>query len=105
MPIILAFFTGNWSDRRGRKLLLILGLFSKFIYSFMIIVNSLIESWGVNMIIYTANLPSTLLGGDVAIFSACFAYISDVSTVEQRTLRVTILDAIYLSAMPLGKHF
>ncbi|XP_033222301.1 thymic stromal cotransporter homolog [Belonocnema kinseyi] len=101
-PIILAFFIGNWSDRHGRKLLLILGLFGKLIYSLMIIVNSLILSWGINMIIYTASIPSTLFGADVAIFASCFAYISDVSTLEQRTLRVTILDAVYLSAMPMG---
>lgn len=104
-PIILAFFIGNWSDRRGRKLLLILGLFGKLIYSLMIVVNSLILSWGVNMIIYTASVPSTLFGADAAIFASCFAYISDVSTVEERTLRVTILDAVYLSAMPMGRFF
>lgn len=102
LPIVLAFFIGNWSDRRGRKLFLILGLFSKLIYSSMIVVNSLMTSWGINMIIYTASIPSTLFGADVAIFGACFAYISDISTVENRTIRVTILDVVYLSAIPLG---
>ena len=104
-PIILAFFMGNWSDRHGRKLLLILGLFGKLFYSIMIVVNSLILSWGVNMIIYTASIPSTLFGADVAIFASCFAYISDISTVEERTLRVIILDAVYLSAMPMGRYY
>jgi hypothetical protein len=39
---------------------------------------------------------------DVAIFASAFAYISDVSTVENRTLRITILDVCYLSTMPTG---
>lgn len=53
-------------------------------------------------IIYTATIPSALTGADVAIFASCFAYISDISTVKNRTTRVTILDVCYLSAMPTG---
>ncbi|KAH0953503.1 hypothetical protein HN011_010038 [Eciton burchellii] len=102
VPIILAMFYGNWSDRRGRKLPLILGLTGKFIYSFMIVVNSMMDTWHLNMVVYTATLPMSILGGDVAIFGSCFAYISDVCSVQQRTLRITILDVIYLSTMPLG---
>ncbi|KAF7400515.1 hypothetical protein HZH66_005699 [Vespula vulgaris] len=102
VPIILALFFGNWSDRHGRKLPLILGLIGKFIYSFMIIINSLISSWNLNMVVYTASLPMGMLGGNVAIFASCFSYISDITTVQQRTLRITILDVIYLSTMPTG---
>ncbi|XP_025075002.1 proton-coupled folate transporter isoform X1 [Pogonomyrmex barbatus] len=102
VPIILAMFYGNWSDRHGRKLPLVLGLTGKFIYSFMIVINSIMETWNVNMIIYTATLPMSILGGDVAIFASCFSYISDVSSMQQRTLRITILDVVYLSTMPSG---
>lgn len=40
VPIVLALFLGSWSDRRGRKLPLLLGLFGKLIYSLMVIVNA-----------------------------------------------------------------
>lgn len=40
VPIILAFYMGAWSDKRGRKIPLIMGLTGKLIYSSMIIVNS-----------------------------------------------------------------
>jgi len=102
VPIILAMFYGNWSDQHGRKLPLILGLVGKLIYSFMIIINSMMDTWKLNMVVYTASLPMSLLGGDVAIFASCFAYLSDVCFVEQRTLRITILDVVYLSTMPTG---
>lgn len=102
VPIILAMFIGNWSDRRGRKLPLVIGLVGKFIYSFMVVVNSMMETWNLNMVIYTASIPMGLLGGDVAIFAACFAYVSDITTVQQRTMRVMILDVVYLSTMPTG---
>lgn len=104
VPIILALWFGNWSDRRGRKLPLLIGLCGKFIYSGMVIVNTVMVDWDVYMIIYTASLPMGMLGGDVAIFACCFSYISDVSSVRHRTLRVTILDVIYLSTMPTGKN-
>lgn len=39
VPIIIALFLGSWSDRRGRKLPLLLGLTGKLIYSISIIFN------------------------------------------------------------------
>ncbi|XP_035794014.1 proton-coupled folate transporter-like [Anopheles albimanus] len=102
VPIFLAMFLGAWSDRRGRKLPLVLGLCGKLFYSVMIVVNTRMPTWPVEYIIYTATLPSVLTGADIAIFASCFAYISDITTVEQRTLRITILDATYLSTMPIG---
>lgn len=101
-PIILALFLGSFSDRRGRKLPLLMGLVGKFIYSTMIVVNAKMSTWPVEYIIYTATLPSAITGADVAIFASCFAYISDITTLQQRTIRVTILDAVYLTAMPTG---
>ncbi|XP_022916345.1 probable peptidoglycan muropeptide transporter SLC46 isoform X2 [Onthophagus taurus] len=100
--IILAFFMGAWADRRGRKLPLTLGLIGKFYYSTMIIVNSQQKDWPVEYIIYTATIPMTITGADVAIFAAAFTYITDVSSPENRTLRVTILEVCYLATMPTG---
>lgn len=39
---------------------------------------------------------------DVAIFACAFAYISDITSVKDRMLRITILDVVYLSTMPTG---
>ncbi|XP_058448236.1 proton-coupled folate transporter [Malaya genurostris] len=102
VPIVLALFLGAWSDRRGRKLPLILGLTGKLIYSVMIVVNTRMDNWPVEYIIYTATIPSVLTGADIAIFASCFAYISDVTSVADRTIRILILDGTYLSTMPIG---
>lgn len=101
-PIILALFMGAWSDKRGRKLPLILGLIGKLYYSSMIILNATQPSWPLMYVVYTATLPMAFTGADVAIFSAAFAYISDVSSKENRTLRVTLLEVCYLATMPSG---
>lgn len=102
IPFVLAMFMGSWSDRRGRKLPLLIGLTGKFIYSGMVVVNTYMTDWPVEYIIYTATLPMAFTGADVAIFAAVFAYISDVSSKESRTLRVSIVEVCYLATMPTG---
>ncbi|KAF7281514.1 hypothetical protein GWI33_004594 [Rhynchophorus ferrugineus] len=100
--IILAFFMGSWSDKRGRKLPLIIGLIGKLYYSLMIILNASQSHWPVMYIVYTATLPMTITGADVAVFSAAFSYLTDVSSKENRTIRVTLLEVCYLATMPIG---
>lgn len=68
----------------------------------MIVINTMYSQWPVEYIIYTATIPSAFTGADVAIFANAFAYISDVSTEKNRTMRITILDVAYLSTMPTG---
>ncbi|XP_055378625.1 proton-coupled folate transporter-like [Condylostylus longicornis] len=101
-PIILALFLGAWSDKRGRKLPLLLGLTGKFIFYVMMIINENQPSWPLEYVIYTATLPCSLTGGDIAIFASSFAYITDVSTLQSRTIRVTILEAVTLITTPTG---
>lgn len=93
---------GSWSDRRGRKLPLLIGSIGKLYYSCMIILIASQDTWPVEYVIYIATLPMTITGADVAIFAAAYAYISDVSKQENRTLRVTILEVCYLATMPTG---
>ncbi|XP_055300087.1 proton-coupled folate transporter [Sitodiplosis mosellana] len=100
--IVIALFIGSWSDRRGRKIPLLIGLTGKLIYVLGLLLNIYNDKWPVEYIIYTATLPSALTGVDIAIFASAFAYISDVSSVENRTLRVTILEVCYLITFPTG---
>ncbi|CAG9794753.1 unnamed protein product [Diatraea saccharalis] len=101
VPLLLAFFLGSYSDKRGRKFILLAGLVGKLYFSAMITLNT-IKAWPLNYVIYTATFPSALTGADLAIFAACFAYIADVSSLKNRTLRVGILDVVYLSSLPTG---
>nr|XP_026500852.1 proton-coupled folate transporter isoform X1 [Vanessa tameamea] len=101
VPLLLAFFLGSYSDKRGRKVLLLGGLLGKLYFSLMITFNTM-KDWPLEYVIYTAAFPSALTGADLAIFAGCFAYIADVSSVKNRTLRVGVLDVVYLSTMPTG---
>ncbi|KAM3968441.1 lysosomal proton-coupled steroid conjugate and bile acid symporter SLC46A3 [Aphomia sociella] len=101
VPLFLAFFLGSYSDKRGRKFILLAGLIGKLYFSTILTLNA-IKAWPLEYVIYTAAFPSALTGADLAIFAGCFAYIADVSSVKNRTLRVGILDVVYLSTMPTG---
>ncbi|CAH0716106.1 unnamed protein product, partial [Brenthis ino] len=101
VPLLLAFFLGAYSDKRGRKVLLLGGLIGKLYFSLVITLNTMM-AWPLEYVIYTAAFPSALTGSDLAIFAGCFAYIADVSSLNNRTLRVGILDVVYLSTMPTG---
>lgn len=102
VPIVLALFIGAWSDRRGRKLPLLIGLLGKLYYSAMIVLNTTQPHWPLEYVIYTATLPMAFTGADVAIFAAAFTYLVDVSSQKNRTMRVTILEVCYLATMPSG---
>ncbi|XP_077302511.1 lysosomal proton-coupled steroid conjugate and bile acid symporter SLC46A3 [Arctopsyche grandis] len=102
VPIILALFLGAWSDKRGRKGILIAGLVGKLWYSVFIIIIASQKTWPLEYVIYIATIPSALTGADVAIFAAAFSYISDITTSINRTMRVAILDVCYLSTFPTG---
>ncbi|KAJ2954279.1 hypothetical protein O0L34_g2530 [Tuta absoluta] len=101
VPCVLAFFLGAYSDRRGRKIVLLAGLLGKLYFSIMITINTIFP-WPVEYVIYTAAFPSALTGADLAIFAASFAYIADVTSASNRTFRIGVLDVAYLSTMPAG---
>ncbi|XP_063838123.1 probable peptidoglycan muropeptide transporter SLC46 isoform X2 [Ostrinia nubilalis] len=101
VPLLLAFFIGSYSDKRGRKFILLAGLIGKLYFSAMITLITT-KAWPLEYVIYVATFPSALTGADLSIFAACFAYIADVSSLKNRTLRVGILDVVYLSTMPTG---
>ncbi|XP_014256849.1 proton-coupled folate transporter-like [Cimex lectularius] len=105
IPIILAFFLGSWSDKVGRKLPMLIGLFGNLIYSTMIILNDLMDDWPVDVVLFTACLPCALTGGNLTVFMSAFSYLSDTTTQRERTLRTTLLEVAYLTPMPLGVMF
>ncbi|CAB3377567.1 Hypothetical predicted protein [Cloeon dipterum] len=104
VPLVLALFLGAWSDKNGgaRKGPLLAGLLGKTIYSVMFAVNAWQDSWPLYFSLYTATLPPALTGADLAIFMATFSYVADVTTPEERTLRITLLQVSYLITIPTG---
>lgn len=58
--------------------------------------------WPLQVVLYTATFPAALTGNTLAIFMASFSYVCDISSPEDRTLRLTLLEVAYLVTMPIG---
>lgn len=102
VPILLTLFIGAWSDKWGRKLFLLVGLCGKLYFSAMMTLNAVYMHWPLENIIFTAIIPSSITGTDVAIFSSCYSYITDISSAKTRLARVSLLEGCYLWSIPIG---
>lgn len=100
-PSILAMFIGAYSDKRGRKVIILMGLFGKLFYSLMLVFVS-VAGLPLKYKIYLATIPSSFTGSDLAIFTGCFSYVSDITSPTVRTLRIGLVHITYMLTLPLG---
>ncbi len=85
VSFIMSPFWGAWSDRRGRRPILLTGILG-FGLSFLILAASLIEGLSNNQELWLMYI-SRILGGffSGAVASCAVAYVADITTNEQRT--------------------
>ncbi|XP_050443435.1 proton-coupled folate transporter-like [Adelges cooleyi] len=104
IPCILVVFIGSWSDRNQKRkpfmLLPILGEVIRnagllvcvyFFYELPMEVAGIIES-----------VPSSITGSLPVLFMAVFAYVGDISTIENRTFRVGMVSLFASVSVPVG---
>ena len=100
-PIIFTLFIGPWSDRFGRKILMVLPLFGYLSYNLWFLINA---------IFFHQMGPEWLMleifqywpGGYMCLFLGTYSYISDQSSKEYRTLRIGIVDFIFYGGITIG---
>ena len=100
-PIIFTLFIGPWSDRFGRKKLMIIPLFGYLAYNIWFLINA---------IFFTQMRPEWLMfevfqywpGGFMCLFLGAYSYVSDQSSKEYRTLRIGIVDFIFYGGISSG---
>lgn len=98
--IIFALVLGPWSEKNGRKPLMIVPtvgfLLSSFFYMF---VDSF--TWSAEFLLL-AGIPASLLGGWSTFNLAINSYISDVTTEDTRTSSISLFMGIAMTAGPVG---
>ncbi|KAJ2948403.1 hypothetical protein O0L34_g7641 [Tuta absoluta] len=101
VPAILSFFLGTWSDTHGRKPLVVWSLFGMSLSQMMIVVYSLLGSYGPWWFILTS-IPASLTGGFTVLFTGAMCYMADISTTADRSLRMTIIQAVVSLGSVIG---
>ena len=100
--VIICLFAGPWSDRHGRKPLILAPLLGCLITKVIMLVLTFYvrearAEWYIIISIY-----SLFGGGQAGIFTALYSYMSDITRQENRTSRIAILEVFLMIGFPLG---
>jgi len=99
--IILAFFAGPLSDKFGRKPLLILSLLGYLILSVVFLINSVwFEELKVEYLLFECLQDIT--GGEILFGVGINSLMVDITTAENRTKRIAVLDTFFLLGLAVG---
>ncbi|XP_004930683.2 lysosomal proton-coupled steroid conjugate and bile acid symporter SLC46A3 [Bombyx mori] len=104
LPCFILIFLGAYSDRVGqRKFCMLLPIVGEFLTSIGLIVNTyFFYELPVEVAAVTEAIFPALTGGWFTMFMGVFSYIGDVTTEEQRTLRIGIVNLFHSVGVPVG---
>ena len=89
--ILYTLFAGAWSDRHGRKVLIGLPIFGQFLVNVTLLLNR----------VFLVELPFETLyvefvnevcGSFILYYLGVYSYIADVTTEDERTTRLALID-------------
>jgi len=101
-PIIASFFFGSWSDTFGRKWLLYLYFLIRLVEGSSMLLNAHFMSWPKEFLLFSVNLPVALSGGYITYSMGIAAFITEISTPEQRTFRLAMIHFVSSLGSPIG---
>ena len=102
IPSIFASLVyGSWSDRVGRRMVMILPLVGNTLLNINYIMNAHFISLSVDYLM-VGIVISGFFGGFATVILSVFAYISDVSSKTERTVRVAVLESMVFFGATVG---
>lgn len=104
VPALCSMFIGPWSDKYGRKpVLLSTFIGSFFTYSLVATICFLSGKYEIDPWYYIfAYIPAALSGGNCALITGVFCYITDVTTEQNRAVKMGVLEAAIFGGLLLG---
>uniref|UniRef100_A0A1A9VPF0 Major facilitator superfamily (MFS) profile domain-containing protein n=1 Tax=Glossina austeni TaxID=7395 RepID=A0A1A9VPF0_GLOAU len=104
IPAFVSLFIGPWSDKYGRRPILLTTfsgyLVSRIIATVLIYISSkvIINPW----LFLLCSVPSVLSGGTCALITGIYCYISNVAKAKSRALRMVLNEASLCAGMMIG---
>ncbi|XP_026729687.1 proton-coupled folate transporter-like [Trichoplusia ni] len=104
IPVLLILFVGAWSDKTGkRKACILLPIVGEFVACLGFIVNTyFFYELPVEVAALTESIFPAITGGWFTNFIGVFSYIGDITTTENRTYRVGLVNIFMSLGYPIG---
>ncbi|XP_050557078.1 proton-coupled folate transporter [Spodoptera frugiperda] len=103
IPVLLILFVGAWSDKTGkRKACIMLPIVGEFMACLGFIVNTYFFNLPVEVSAFTEAIFPAITGGWFTNFIGVFSYIGDITTEENRTYRVGLVNMFMSLGYPIG---
>ncbi|XP_004924743.1 proton-coupled folate transporter [Bombyx mori] len=104
IPVCVILFVGAWSDKTGkRKACILLPIVGEFLSCLGFIVNTyFFYELPVEVTAFTESIFPAITGGWFTNFIGAFSYVGDITTVENRTYRVGLVNMFMSLGYPIG---
>ena len=98
--IFLGLFVGAWSDRNGRKPVILGPMLGYIISNLVWLIN--IYYWDAPAKYLLASGVYSFFGGFTCLLVGLYSFLADITSVEMRTTRIGLLDLFMFSGVPAG---
>ncbi|KAJ6643128.1 Solute carrier family 46 member 3 [Pseudolycoriella hygida] len=106
LPCMLILFYGSWSDRHGRrKPCMLIPILGELIAALGLMLCTYFENTPMEAAGVTEALFPGLTGGWFTMLMGVFSYVADVTSEEDRTLRIGIVNLCFSLGVPIGMAF
>jgi len=98
--IVLALFIGPWSDKNGRKPIMLIPLIGLSISTLIWILNVYYFEWPAKYLLATCLY--SFFGGITCLLIGMYSYLADITSLRSRTTRIGLLDIFLFAGIPSG---
>ncbi|XP_050096471.1 proton-coupled folate transporter-like [Anopheles aquasalis] len=104
VPALCSMLIGPWSDRYGRKPVIIACFTGAFLtYAIVALISFLSMRIAINPWFYiVASVTTALSGGTCALITVIFCYIADITTESNRAMKMAFLEASIFAGLLIG---